>query len=220
MRPTLYHFPLSGPSRGAYLAAKAAGVDVDLQIVDLFKKEQYSEEFIKINPQHTVPTLIDGDFSIWDGHAIAGYLATVYAKDANLYPKDPKRKALVDQRLYFDCGTLYPCIRQICYPILYMGEDQIYDEYKLPLEEALGFLDVFLEGNEFVAGKHLTIADCSLVASVSSIVAVGWNISAYSNVVNWISRCALAIPDYEEVNQKGANMYGKAVRSKLAPGQL
>lgn len=48
MGVTLYHFPPSAPSRGALLAAKVAGVDVDIKIVDLFKKEQLREEFIKV----------------------------------------------------------------------------------------------------------------------------------------------------------------------------
>lgn len=46
---TLYHFPKSGPSRGALLAARAVGVEVDLQIVDLFKKEQMTEDFLKVS---------------------------------------------------------------------------------------------------------------------------------------------------------------------------
>ncbi|KAJ8925401.1 hypothetical protein NQ315_009233 [Exocentrus adspersus] len=217
---TLYHFPPSGPSRGALLAAKAVGVDVDVQIINLFKKEQLKEDFIKINPQHTVPTLVDGDVSIWDSHSIATYLATAYGKDDSLYPKDPKQRALVDQRLFFDCGTLYPRIRAICFPVLFLGEDQIFDEHKTPLEEALGFLDVFLEGNDFVTGNKLTIADCSLAASVSTIAAVGWDLSPYSNVAAWIARCSLAIPGYAEANQAGADEFGKLVRSKLAPGQL
>ncbi|XP_018568551.1 glutathione S-transferase 1 [Anoplophora glabripennis] len=216
----LYHFPPSGPSRGALLAAKAIGADVDVQIVNLFKKEQLKEDFVKINPQHTVPTLVDGDVSIWDSHAIGTYLATTYGKDETLYPKDPKQRALIDQRLYFDCGTLYPRIRAICFPVLFLGEDQIYDEHKAPLEEALGFLDVFLEGNEFVTGNKLTVADCSLVASTSSIAAIGWDLSPYSNVAAWVARCSLAIPGYAEFNQTGADEFGKLVRSKLAPGQL
>lgn len=56
------------------------------------------------------------------------------------------------------------------FPILYLGEDEIHDEKKTPLEEALGFLDIFLEGNTFVCGEKLTVADCCLVASVSSLV--------------------------------------------------
>lgn len=111
---TLYHFPPSGPSRAALLVAKALGLDVDVQEFDLFKKEHLNDDFIKINPQHTVPTITDGDFTLWDSHAIATYLATVYGKNPDFYPVDPKRRAVVDQRLNFDCGTLYPRIRAIC----------------------------------------------------------------------------------------------------------
>ncbi|ENN74627.1 hypothetical protein YQE_08747, partial [Dendroctonus ponderosae] len=150
---TLHHFPPSAPSRAALLTAKAIGLDIDVQIVNLFEKEQLSEDFIK-------------------------------------------------------------------FPILFLGEDQILDENKQPLEEALGFLDVFLDENSYVAGDKLTVADCSLAASVSSIVAIGWDIKAYENVNNWLARCALTIPGYEETNQAGANEFGKAVRSKMAPGQL
>ena len=39
--------------------------------------------------------------------AIITYLANQYGKDDSLYPKDPKKRALVDQRLYFDACTLY-----------------------------------------------------------------------------------------------------------------
>lgn len=46
-------------------------------------------------------------------HAIAGYLVHSYAADDSLYPQDPKQKGIVDQRLYFDAGTLFPRIREM-----------------------------------------------------------------------------------------------------------
>lgn len=55
------------------------------------------------------------------------------------------------------------------FPILFLGEDEIHDEKKTPLEEALGFLDIFLDGNLYVCGQNLTIADCSLAATVSTM---------------------------------------------------
>lgn len=45
---TLYHFPKSAPSRGALLAAKAVGADIDVQILNLSQKEQLKDDFIKV----------------------------------------------------------------------------------------------------------------------------------------------------------------------------
>lgn len=110
----LYHFPFSGPSRGALFAARSIGVPVEVEIVDLFKKEQMKGSFLKINPQHCVPTLEDDGFVLWESRAIACYLADKYGKDDQWYPKDLKQRALVDQRLYFDSSSLYVKIRAIC----------------------------------------------------------------------------------------------------------
>lgn len=35
------------------------------------------------------------------------YLADQYGKNDSLYPKDAKKRAVVNQRLFFDLGTLY-----------------------------------------------------------------------------------------------------------------
>lgn len=67
-----------------------------------------------MNPQHTIPTLVDDDFIIWDSHAIAGYLVGKYSSDDDsLYPKEPKKRALVDQRLHFDSGILFPRVHNL-----------------------------------------------------------------------------------------------------------
>lgn len=115
----LYHFPISGPSRGALLAARSIGVPIKVEIVDLFKKEQLKESFIKLNPQHCVPTLEDDGFVLWESRAIACYLADKFARDDQLYPKDLERRALVNQRLYFDSSSLYVKIRAICVRFFY-----------------------------------------------------------------------------------------------------
>ncbi|XP_013162953.1 PREDICTED: glutathione S-transferase 1, isoform D-like [Papilio xuthus] len=209
----LYHFPLSAPSRGACLAAKVIGAPIEIEIIDLFKKEQFKESFLKINPQHCVPTLDDDGFILWESRAIACYLADKYGKDDSLYPKDLQQRALVNQRLYFDSSFLYVKIRAICYPILYQGVKEISKALKDDLNSTLSFLDKFLEGPKWVAGDNCTIADTSIYASVSAILAVGWDITQFPNIQRWLKKCA-DLPGYME-SEEGAKLFGEAVRKNL-----
>lgn len=42
------------------------------------------------------------------------YLVSKYARNDSLYPRDPKQRAVVDQMMYFDAGSLYSNIIK-CY---------------------------------------------------------------------------------------------------------
>lgn len=46
------------------MTAKALGIEFILKNLDLFKEEHMTPEFLKINPQHTIPTLVDNGFSM------------------------------------------------------------------------------------------------------------------------------------------------------------
>lgn len=103
----LYYMSLSAPCRAVILTAKILGVELNLKTLNLMTGEQMKPEFIKINPQHTVPTLDDSGFILTESRAICAYLVNKYGKDDKLYPKSPKERAVVDQRLYFDVGVFY-----------------------------------------------------------------------------------------------------------------
>lgn len=64
--------------------------------------------YFQMNPQHTIPTMDDDGFIIWDSHAIMGYLVGKYGKSNSLYPENPKKRAVIDQRLHFDSNYLFP----------------------------------------------------------------------------------------------------------------
>lgn len=90
----------------------------------MFKKEQLQEDFVKINPQHTVPTLVDDGFVLIESRAIAIYLIEKnFPEGHSLYPKGAKERALINQKLQFDCGTLYPRIRAVCVSRIHLNYD-------------------------------------------------------------------------------------------------
>jgi len=215
MKPiTLYHSVASAHSRGALFTIRNLGLEVNIKFLNLLAKEQLSPEFIKINPQHCVPTIIDGDFILWESRAIAVYLIESKVPDSPLYPKDVKKRAVVNQRLYFDAGTLYKRIRDICFPIIYLGETTIPDDKRKAMFEAFGWLNGFLEENDYIAGSEVTIADLFAISTMLSIVNAGCDIGAFKNIVAWMDRCK-TLPGYDE-NVEGAKVFGQRITSRLA----
>ncbi|XP_014365811.2 glutathione S-transferase 1 [Papilio machaon] len=209
----LYYFPASGAARIALMAARLVGVPIQLEIVDLMKKEQYSDAYLKINPLHCVPTLDDDGFILSESRAIACYLADKYGTNDTIYPKDPKKRAIVNQRLYFDCSNLVIKMRAICYPIIYKGETEIKENLRDDFNASLSILDKYLENSKWVAGEHVTIADTTIYASMSGIFAIGWDLSSFPNIQRWLKDCS-SLPGYEE-NEKGAKIFAEAVKKNL-----
>ncbi|KAF6201957.1 hypothetical protein GE061_004353 [Apolygus lucorum] len=56
-KPDFYYFPPSPPCRLVMMAAAVLKVDMNMKTIDLMKGEQLTPEFLKINPQHTIPVL-------------------------------------------------------------------------------------------------------------------------------------------------------------------
>ncbi|KAF2361043.1 Glutathione S-transferase N-terminal [Trinorchestia longiramus] len=213
--PTMdfYHTPISAPSRAVQLTAAAVGVKLNIKVLDLLKGEQNTPEFLAINPQHCVPTLVDGDLKLWESRAICAYLVNQHGKDDSLYPKEPKTRAIVDRALYFDMGTLYKRFGDYVYPPMFKGAP-VDPGMLTSLMEALGWLDGYLAGRDYIAGSSITIADHSLVASVSTFVASGVDVSGHANVSAWLGRCKKTMPGYD-LNEQGAKGFGDMAKEKL-----
>nr|WJR88236.1 glutathione S-transferase delta 3 [Agrotis ipsilon] len=219
MSLALYYTPGSAPCRLVLLVAAALNIQLDLNLMDLRAGDQFKPDFLKLNPQHTVPTLVDGDFSVWESRAIARYLVNKYGEDSSLYPTEPKARALVDQRMDFDLGTLYPRFALYFYPQIFGGAKADEALFK-KLEEALVFLNTFLEGNKYVAGDQLTLADLGLVATVSTIETAGISLENYSNIQKWYALVKTTAPGYNEANEPGIQAFKEMLAKLKAKTEL
>ena len=192
-----YYLPGSAPCRSVIMTAKALGLDLNKKLLNLQAGEHLKPEFLKINPQHTIPTLVDAGFALWESRAIMVYLAEKYAKTDSLYPKCPKKRAVINQRLYFDMGTLYKSFADYYYPQIFAKAPADPELYK-KMETAFDFLNTFLDGQAYAAGDSLTLADIALVATVSTFEVAGFDFSKYPNVAKWYENCKKVTPGFEE----------------------
>ncbi|KAK3915123.1 Glutathione S-transferase 1 [Frankliniella fusca] len=202
----------SPPVRAVLLACKALGVDYEFKLVNTLRGDHKTPEFLKLNPLHTVPVIEDGDFVLFDSHAIVTYLADKSASD-KWYPKDAQKRAVVDQRLHFDNAILFTRVRDILEPVLYFGEPRFRPELVKGLEKALELLDTVLGDNDFVAGSEPTVADCCCIASVSTMLGLVPRLPVPERVHAWVKRCEKALPYYKEVNVPGVKGISKLARN-------
>lgn len=149
--------------------------------------------------------MVDEGFSLWESRAIMAYLAEQYGKTDSLYPKDPKARAIVNQRMYFDMGTLYQRFAEYYYPQIFAKAPADPEKFK-KMEEAFEFLNTFLAGSTYAAGENLTLADLTLFATVSTYEVASFDFSKYENVTRWYEKCKATAPGVD-VNQQGVEEF-------------
>lgn len=188
--------------RSVVLLAEALEVELNIIEVNVLKKEQFRPEFLALNPQHCIPTLVDGDIVVWESNAILMYLAEKYAKaDKRFYPLDIGERAKVNRLLFFQLGTLHRTLSTYYYPIIAgLGEGKPEDFRKI--QDAVCILNKFLEGNKWLAGEQLTIADFSIVISVAALEgAIKFDLTGYEHVHRWYQQCKKEFKSFEELTQ-------------------
>jgi len=93
------------------------------------------------------------------------------------------------------------------------GEDP--DDRKAnALKQSLEYIDMFLEQSRYCAGQHLTIADFSILASVTQLEGMEYKITSYPNLYKWVEMLKSELPYYEACNSAGIEMFRSWAKSK------
>lgn len=115
-RLVLYHFP-GACSQVAVCALEMAGLDYELELVDLAGGQQTTPAYLAVNPLGKVPLLtIDGE-PLGENAAILTYIAAL-RPEAGLFPRsdDPRARAEAVGGMAFCGGTLHPIVRGLANP--------------------------------------------------------------------------------------------------------
>ena len=96
MSITLYYGSGSPYAWRAQLALEHKALPYERKVLSFSAGDTRKPEYVALNPRHRVPTLVDGDFVLYESNAIAAYLDAAYpGRGAPLFPGDARSQATV-----------------------------------------------------------------------------------------------------------------------------
>ncbi|MBC8259883.1 MAG: glutathione S-transferase N-terminal domain-containing protein [SAR324 cluster bacterium] len=183
--------------------------------IDLEKKEQKKPEYLKLNPNGRIPTIVDHDnnnFTVFESGAILIYLAE---KTGQFLPADPQKRSVVLQWLMFQMGGVGPMQGQAHVFYRYAPEkiDYAINRYQKETLRLYTVLDTQLKNNEYLAGQ-LSIADMATWPWVRIYNWAGLEIDHLPNLQRWLDALA-----ERPAFQRGIEVPYKVDRSKMTTDQ-
>ena len=190
----LYMNAMSPNVRRVRLTAAVLGLDLEEQKIDFARGEQQASEYLVLNPNGAVPTLVDGDLVLTESRAIMQYLASK-KPESGLLPRDEKARADVTRWQFWDAAHFSPQLGMVFFekvvkPMIGRGapDAQRIDEALTNFRRYGAVLNRRLDGNEFVVGRALTLADLTLASSLMYAAQTQVPLGDFPHIQAWFSR--------------------------------
>lgn len=175
------------------LFLEEAGIPYDLTFIDFSKREQKDPEYMKLNPNGRIPTIVDrsnGNFAVFESGAILWYLAEKY--DCFL-PKDANSRSETLQWLMFQMAGIGPMMGQAMYfqrIAVPNGHDDPFSiqRYVDESRRLLEVLNTRLSGRDWIAGDEYSIADMATYPWARAYVWAKVSIEGLEYLKAWFDR--------------------------------
>lgn len=194
---TLYGHPFSQHSRRVVALLEEAGLPYEFKIVDLGSGEHMSPQYLAINPNHQVPTLIGEGVKIHESGAILRWLCTKHDL-ADWYPVRLTERAETEQWLDWVTARMQQPVVDIVLNSVFLGDQgdkTAIARGKDAMTELAAILEATLEERTWIAGTELpTIADLALGANITHL-ALANAAPTTPNITGWIAR-VVALPGF------------------------
>jgi glutathione S-transferase len=187
---TLYNMQTSGNCYKLRLVMAQLDIPFRLHDIDILKGESHTPQFLAINPNGKVPTLVlDGGRPITESGAALWYLAD----GTGLLPSDPYDRAQALQWMFFEQYSHEPYIAVARFWLSLMpgGREQKRADIDGWLDrghQALAVMNQHLEHNEFFSGSAYSIADIALYAYTHMAHEGDFDLAPYGAIRAWLDR--------------------------------
>ena len=125
-----------------------------------------SPEYIAMNPNQVVPTIIDDGFVLWESNAIVRYLAAKHAPGTSLWPADLQAKADIDRWMDWQHTVLGAPMTVVFWGLVRTAPDKrdmpAIHAAAAKLGRIYGMLEPRLQQHDYICGDALTPADIAI----------------------------------------------------------
>ncbi|XP_077511399.1 glutathione S-transferase 1-like isoform X2 [Amblyomma americanum] len=196
----LYNLVGSPPCGFIQSLAKEIGVELSVKNLDFLKKEHLTQEFLKINPFHAVPTIDDDGFILYESNAIAYYLLRKYAPDSELYPTCVKGRTRIDQVLASASCNIHPYMAAFYCPRFFDNTKPTEEELRAFEENVFKGLENVIGDGKYAVGDKITLADLCLTGHVTAALECGFVDKAkYPKLAGYYERIKSELLCFEEI---------------------
>jgi len=189
---TLYHSPQSRSIRPRWLLEEL-GVPFEVKLVSLTDNDQKKPEYLKLNPNGAVPTLVDGDLVLWESAAICQYLADKYPEKRLAPPVETPERGKYYQWIQYAMSGIEPPAVTIFMHTMRLPEAErvpaLVDAAKTQLGGVIKIVDDALAGREWMLGSQFTAADVMVGSTLVWCQMMGIVGDRYANVPGYLARC-------------------------------
>ena len=182
----LYTTLLSGHGHRVKLFLTLLDLPFEVVELDMQAGDNRKPDYLALNPFGQVPTIQDGDITLFDSNAILVYLAKRYG-DASWLPEDPLGAAAVQRWLSLAAGQIAygPCTARL---VTVFGAPHDHESAKKLAVKLFDVLDRELADKPFAAGKQVTIADIAAHTYIAHAPEGGVSLDPYPNIRAWLRR--------------------------------
>lgn len=186
----LYYSAVSTYSRRVRIALLEKNISCDLVEVNLPGREQQEAWYAALNPYTKVPTLVDGDLTLYESSAILMYLEATHPSPT-LVPEDPKGRALVDMHIRLCDAHIGRYAGAILLPKRFLPEVNwdraAMDAARQQIDTHLAIVERELGSRPYLVGESFTLADVAYLPFLHFLslmeVAVGPRVKAWAERV-------------------------------------
>ncbi|WP_437906394.1 glutathione S-transferase family protein [Sorangium sp. So ce327] len=189
----LYVVPGSPNCRKVQAVVHELSVPVETILVDFATGAHKSQDYLAINPNGLVPSLVDGDLRLWESNAIMQYLADAHGA-TSLFPRDPRRRIDVVRWQCWELSHFGRALGAVLFERLFkplMGgqpDEAIAQRALEQLQPYAALLEAHLKARAFVAGDAVTLADFSLGCQLPLAALGRVDLAPFPNLRAWLAR--------------------------------